>query len=290
MLIECARYVERHGGDPRKLTLHGQENNLGTWAICKMNMLLHGMSDARIEKGDTIRNPRLVKDGALEVYDIVIANPPFSLDDWGRETAEADPFGRFRFGLPPKGKGDLAFVQHMVATMAIGGRVGVVMPLGVLFRGGAEADIRAGLLKEDLVELVVGLPVNLFYGAGIPAAILVLSRGKAPDRRGKVVFVDATREFQEGRAQNQLRDQDIQKIVATCQLAKDVEKYARVVPLDEIERAGGSLSVARYVSTAEVPEVVDVASLLGKIKDLQRERDVAEQRMFELLEGLQHGQ
>ena len=212
MLIECARYVERHGGDPRKLTLHGQENNLGTWAICKMNMLLHGLADARIEKGDTIRNPRLVKDGTLEVYDKVIANPPFSLDDWGRDRAENDSFGRFRFGLPPKTKGDLAFVQHMVATMSLQGRVGVVMPHGVLFRGAAEGEIRAGMLKEDIFEAVIGLPSNLFYGTGIPAAILVLSKDKPKERRGKVMFIDASHDYREGKAQNYLRDEDVEKI------------------------------------------------------------------------------
>ena len=156
MLIECAHYVQRRRGNPRNLTLHGQEKNLGTWAICKMNMLLHGLPDAQIEKGDTIRSPQLVEDGELRLYDRVIANPPFSLDEWGRNEAEHDPFGRFRFGLPPKTKGDLAFVQHMVAVLNTQGRLGVVMPHGVLFRGGSEAKIRQGMLHEDLFEAVIG--------------------------------------------------------------------------------------------------------------------------------------
>ena len=134
MLIECAHYIERKGGNPRNLTLHGQEKNLGTWAICKMNMLLHGLPDARIEKGDTIRDPKLVDEGELLLYDRVIANPPFSLDEWGRDVAESDGYGRLRFGVPPKTKGDLAFVQHMVAVLNGTGRLGVVMPHGVLFR------------------------------------------------------------------------------------------------------------------------------------------------------------
>ena len=138
MLIECAHYIERRGGNPRNLTLHGQEKNLGTWAICKMNMLLHGLPDARIEKGDTIRDPKLVEEAELLLYDRVIANPPFSLDEWGRDMAESDGYGRFRFGVPPKTKGDLAFVQHMVAVLNAAGRLGVVMPHGVLFRGSAE--------------------------------------------------------------------------------------------------------------------------------------------------------
>ena len=161
MLIECAHHIERQGGNPRNLTLHGQEKNLSTWAICKMNMLLHGLPDARIEKGDTIRNPKLVDETELLLYDRVIANPPFSLDEWGRDVAENDGYMRFRFGVPPKTKGDLAFVQHMVAVLNASGRLGVVMPHGVLFRGSAEGKIRQGLLQEDLFEAVIGR-VRLF--------------------------------------------------------------------------------------------------------------------------------
>ena len=165
MLIECAHYIERNKGNPKNLTLQGQEKNLGTWAICKMNMLLHGLPDARIEKGDTIRDPKLVHEGEPLLYDRVIANPPFSLDEWGREVAENDWYGRFRFGIPPKTKGDLAFVQHMVAVLNADGQLGVVMPHGVLFRGSSEGKIRQGMLEEDLFEAVIGLPshaTNIF--------------------------------------------------------------------------------------------------------------------------------
>ena len=286
MLIECARYVERHGGDPRKLTLHGQENNLGTWAICKMNMLLHGLSDARIEKGDTIRNPRLVKDGALEVYDKVIANPPFSLDDWGREAAEADPFGRFRFGLPPKAKGDLAFVQHMVATMGIHSRLAVVMPHGVLFRGAAEGEIRAGFLKEDLVEAVIGLPSNLFYGTGIPAAILVLSKDKPKEKHRKVLFIDASHDFIEGKAQNYLRDEDVEKIARTLHAGADVAGYARIVPLSEIEEAGWTLNISRYVAVEQDEAHVDLGHVLKRLAELETARAEAEEHMRAAMKGL----
>ena len=214
MLIECAHYLERHRKNPRNLSLFGQEKNLGTWGICRMNMLLHGLSDSRIDKGDTIRDPKLREGGELMLFDRVIANPPFSLDEWGREMAEHDPYGRFRFGVPPKTKGDLAFVQHMIATTNTTGMVGVVMPHGVLFRGAAEGDIRKGILQEDLVEAVVGLPTNLFYGTGIPAAILILNRAKKPERKGKVLFIEGSREFKEGSAQNYLREGDVQKIAA----------------------------------------------------------------------------
>jgi type I restriction enzyme M protein len=195
MLIECAHHLQRGGKNARNLSLFGQEKNLGTWAICKMNMLLHGLPDARIEKGDTIRDPKLREGGELMLFDRVSANPPFSLDEWGREMAEGDGYGRFRFGIPPKTKGDLAFVQHMIATTNKTGMVGVVMPHGVLFRGAAEGEIRKGILQEDLVEAVVGLPTNLFYGTGIPAAVLVMNRAKSFDHKGKVLIIEASRGF-----------------------------------------------------------------------------------------------
>ena len=289
MLIECAHHLERQGGNPRDLTLHGQEKNLGTWAICKMNMLLHGLPDARIEKGDTIRDPKLVDEGELLRYDRVIANPPFSLDEWGREVAESDGHGRFRFGLPPKTKGDLAFVQHMVAVLNAAGRLGVVMPHGVLFRGGAEGKIRHGMLSEDLFEAVIGLAPNLFYGTGIPASVLVLNRAKPAARRGAVLFIDASGEFEEGTNQNRLRDRDLERIVRTFHAWADVEKYARVVPVAEIERNDWNLNITRYVDTAEEEERIDVAAAVRKLRELERERAAAEATMNRYLAELGYG-
>ena len=286
MLIECAHYIERKGGNPRNVTLHGQEKNLSTWAICKMNMLLHGLPDARIEKGDTIRDPKLVNEGELLLYDRVIANPPFSLDEWGRDVAENDGYGRFQFGVPPKTKGDLAFVQHMVAVLNSTGRLGVVMPHGVLFRGSAEGKIREGLLKEDLFEVVIGLAPNLFYGTGIPASILVLNRDKPVARKGRVLFIDASGEFEEGSNQNRLRDQDIKQIASTFRTYADVEKYARVVPIAEIEANDWNLNISRYVDTSEKEERIDVAEAVRKLRELERERAAAEATMNRYLAEL----
>jgi type I restriction enzyme M protein len=286
MLIECAHFLERHKQSPKNLSLFGQEKNLGTWAICKMNMLLHGLASAKIEKGDTIREPKLVDGGALRVFDRVIANPPFSLDEWGREVAEHDGFGRFRFGVPPKTKGDLAFVQHMIATANKTGMVGVVMPHGVLFRGSAEGDIRKGILEEDLVEAVIGLPSNLFYGTGIPAAILILNRAKRPERQRKVLFIEASRAFKEGSAQNYLREEDVTKIAATFHAFKNVEKYARVVAIDEIAKNDFNLNISRYVETADAAEKVDVASAIAKLRELEGKRSDAEARMNAYLKEL----
>lgn len=286
MLIECAHYLERHKQNPKNLSLFGQEKNLGTWAICKMNMLLHGLPDARIEKGDTVRDPKLKEGGELSLFDRVIANPPFSLDEWGREIAEHDGYGRFRFGIPPKTKGDLAFVQHMIATTNDKGMVGVVMPHGVLFRGAAEGEIRKGILQEDLVEAVVGLPTNLFYGTGIPAAILVLNRAKRAERKRKVLFIEASREFREGSAQNYLREEDVAKIAAAFHAFKDVEKYARVVSLEEIEKNDWNLNISRYVETADAAEKVDVAQALAKLRELEKKRGEAEVKMNGYLKEL----
>jgi type I restriction enzyme M protein len=277
---------ERHQQNPKNLSLFGQEKNLGTWAICKMNMLLHGLPDARIEKGDTIRDPKLRDGGELMLFDRVIANPPFSLDEWGRELAEHDPYGRFRFGVPPKTKGDLAFVQHIIATTNTSGMVGVVMPHGVLFRGAAEGEIRKGMLQEDLVEAVVGLPTNLFYGTGIPAAILVLNRAKRAERKRKVLFIEASREFREGSAQNYLREEDVTKIAAAFAWFADVEKYARVVGLEEIEKNDFNLNISRYVETADAAEKVDVAAAIAKLRELEKKRAEAEAKMNGYLKEL----
>lgn len=289
MLIECAHYLERHRQNAKNLSLFGQEKNLGTWAICKMNMLLHGLPDARIEKGDTIRDPKLRDGDGLMLFDRVIANPPFSLDEWGREVAEHDPHGRFRFGIPPKTKGDLAFVQHMVATSNASGMVGVVMPHGVLFRGAAEGEIRKGLLQEDLVEAVVGLPTNLFYGTGIPAAVLVLNRNKAAARKKKVLFIEASRDFKEGSAQNYLREEDVTKIATAFHAFKDAEKYARVVGRDELEKNDWNLNISRYVETADAVEKVDVAHALAKLRQFEKTRAEAEAKMNDFLEELGYG-
>ncbi|UCZ53462.1 type I restriction-modification system subunit M [Bacillus shivajii] len=290
MLIQSVDYIKSEGGNPRNLTLHGQERNLNTWAICKMNLLLHGLSDHRIEKGDTIREPKLTEDGELILYDRVIANPPFSLKNWGREEAEGDEYGRFRFGLPPKNAGDLAFVQHMVSTLNHEGKAGVVMPHGILFRGAAEGKIRQGLLDEDLIEAVVGLPSNLFYGTGIPACILILNRNKDEDKKGKVFFIHGADDFQEGKNQNVLRDQDIEKIVSAYDRWEEVEKYCRPVSLDEIKENDYNLNIARYIDTTEEEEQIDVGEALAELRKLEKERNEIEDNMYGYLKELGYGE
>ena len=216
----------------------------------------------------------------------MIANPPVSLDEWGRDVAESDGCGRFRFGVPPKTKGDLAFVQHMVAVLNTSGRLGVVMPHGVLFRRAAEGKIRQGLLQEDLFEAVIGLAPNLFYGTGIPASILVLNRDKPPPRQGKVLFIDASGEFEEGSNQNRLHDQDLARIAGTFHAFADVEKYARVVPLAELEQNDWNLNISRYVDTSDEEQRIDVAAAVRKLRELESERAAAEAAMNRYLAEL----
>jgi type I restriction enzyme M protein len=217
MIIECGRHVEERGGNPRNLTLTGQEKNIGTWAICRLNMLLHGFSDADIRSGDTIRKPAFVTHGALDPFDCVIANPPFSLKDWGADNAETDTYKRFERGVPPKTKGDMAFLLHMLEVVRERrGKVGVVLPHGVLFRGGSEAKIRESLLKDDLIEAVIGLPAQLFFGTGIPAVLLICNWNKPKERKGHILFIDASTEglYREGKSRNFLDPADILRITA----------------------------------------------------------------------------
>lgn len=269
MLIQSVDFVKENGGNPQSLSLFGQEKNLGTWAIAKMNLLLHNLPDHTIVKGDTIRQPKLIEDGEIMLFDRVIANPPFSLKEWGREEAEHDAYGRFQYGIPPKNAGDYAFIQHMVASLKADGMAGVVMPHGVLFRGGAEGKIRQGLLENDLLEAVVGLPSNLFYGTGIPACILIFNRNKTEDRKGKVFFIAAEDEYQEGKNQNTLRNQDIENIVKAFDQFEDIEKYAKVVTLEEIKNNDYNLNITRYIDKSEEEEQVDIVSVIREISELE---------------------
>lgn len=276
MLIISREYIEQSGGDPTNLRLCGQVNDASAWAICKLNMLLHGVPGADIQLQDTLLHPMHREAGELERFDRVIANPPFS-QNYTRSNMEFAE--RFRWGwCPTTGKkGDLMFAQHMLAVCKPGGIVATVMPHGVLFRGSAEKEIRKKFLQEDLIEAVIGLPPNLFYGAGIPACILIMRpnlTGQAPNpnkpapRRGKALFINADAEFYAGRAQNYLRPEHVEKIVSTYQRFEDVPAYARVVPLEEIAGDANdfNLNIRRYVDNMPPPEPHDVrAHLLGGV-------------------------
>ena len=263
MLIYAHKHVADNGGDPRNLVLAGQENNGTTWSISKMNMLLHGIRDADLANDDTLTNPRQVGGGELKRFDRVITNPPFSQNYDKGSLAHPE---RFRYGYTPEGgkKADLMFLQHMLAVLKRDGVVATVMPHGVLFRGGAEGAIRQRIIEEDLLDTVIGLGPNLFYGTGIPAAILILrAKGsKPPERRCKVLFINADRDYREGRAQNHLRPRDEQKITATYRDFADVDGFARIVTIDELADNDFNCNIRRYADNAPRPEPHDLRAHL----------------------------
>ena len=266
MLLGAVAHVREQGGDPRTFygKLYGQEKNLTTASVARMNLLLHGIEDFAIERGDTLRNPVFSDSatGGLATFDCVIANPPFSLEQWGREIWEHDPWGRAFAGLPTDSSGDFAWVQHMVkSTGVVTGRMAVVLPQGALFRGGVEGQIRKYLLEHDLIETVIGLAPNLFYGTGLAACILVLRSRKSPDRAGKVQIVDASAMFRKGRAQNFLEPEHSAEILGWVQAFADEPNRARVVTLEQIQAEDWTLNISRYVLPplgADIPPL-DVA-------------------------------
>ena len=282
MLVQTRNYLTRNGENPSNLMLSGQERNLSTWAICKLNMFLHGVRGADIRKGDTLGDPKHIENGELMRFDRVIANPPFSLKKWGRDLAENDGFGRYRFGIPPKDAGDLAFVQHMIASLNNEGVMGVVVPHGVLFRGSSEGEIRKGILENDLLEALIGLPSSLFYGTGIPAALLIINKQKDLHKRGKVLFINAELNYKEGKNQNILRDIDIEKIVNCFDSYEEIKRFSKVISLEEIRENDYNLNIRRYADTSPPHENFDVRGILhGAIP----KKEIQDEYIQELLDG-----
>jgi len=293
MLLECFHYLQNRKKNPKSLHLHGQEINLNTWAICKMNLFLHDIDDAFIARGDTLRDPKhLVSQNsrALKTFDRVIANPPFSLKEWGVEVwSPGDPWARDTYGCPPKSYGDLAFVQHMAASLKSDGKLGVVLPHGILFRGGAEGKIRQGFLEADRVEAVIGLAPNLFYGTGIPACVLVISNKKPAARKGRVLIVNGAEAMVAGKNQNTLSDDNVARLVSAYRKFEDEEKFCRVVSVGEIAQNDFNLNIARYVQISEEEARVDVKKELKELQRLSEERATAEKKMMKHLKELGYG-
>lgn len=316
MLVESAHYVSGLPdgtlmGKPNVL-LYGQEKNLGTWAIAKLNLYLHNMH-ASIERGDTLVDPKHLDGDYLKAFDRVIANPPFSAKSWwtplelsneneqenGKKVKApnykqvSDPYGRLVYGVPPRGYADLAFAQHMLASLKADGRMGVILPHGVLFRSGEEGKIREGLLfgtgaasgnqPGDVIEAIVGLPSALFYNTGIPACVLILNKQKPSALKDKVIIIDGSRDYLEGKAQNSLHAEDILRIVSTHKAAfeqqVEVENYCRLVTLDEIRSNDGNLNIVRYIDNGESDEVVNVAATLAHMATLAKEEAQIDQRL-----------
>ncbi len=292
LLIKVGREVGSNN-----FSLYGQENNGSTWALARMNMFLHEMDNADIEWGDTLNNPRLLEGDQLRKFDIVVANPPFSLDKWGADNAMADQYKRFHRGVPPKSKGDYAFISHMIETTYEDvGKVGVIVPHGVLFRSSSEGQIRKKLIDENLLEAVIGLPANLFFGTGIPAAILIFNRGKGANK--DVLFIDASREFESGKNQNKLRDKDIEHIILAFKTFKTStplttekgavieDKYSFRATVADIIENDYNLNIPRYVDTFEEEAEVDIKATQANIVELKKQLAETEDHMEKYLKEL----
>lgn len=300
LLIKAGEEV---GSD--NFSLYGQEANGSTWALAVMNMFLHGFDNATIRWGDTIRNPKLKEGDALMKFDTVVANPPFSLDKWGKVEdkdgektvvsydPETDKYNRFWRGVPPKSKGDWAFISHMIETTYEGkGKVGVVVPHGVLFRGSSEGKIRQKTIDENLLEAVIGLPANLFFGTGIPAAILIFNKGKGKNKN--VLFIDASKHYESAKNQNRLRSSDIEHIVKTYRdfnggklKAGIVEdKYSYVATFEEIQENEFNLNIPRYVDTFEEEAEVDINAVQEEIDRLEGELKTVQKELNKYLKEL----
>ena len=291
MLLEAVHHVRLNHGDDRTLwgKLFAQEKNLTTSAIARMNLFLHGASDFQVVRGDTLRQPAFFSGDNLATFDCVIANPPFSLEKWGEEVWASDPYGRKFAGMPPGKSGDYAWVQHMIKSMAPArGRMAVVLPHGAIFRMGKEGEIRQKILQMDLIEAVIGLGPNLFYGTGLAACILVVRQRKKKDRKKKVLIVDASREFKTGRAQNELLPEHVERICGWYRDYQDVEGIARVVTLDEIAGNDHNLNIPRYVEAKSTHEVLSVEEATKRLRQSAEAAFAAEKNLISVLkrEGL----
>jgi len=290
-LLEAYAYLKQKSGDKiaKTLYLYGQEQNLATFAIAKINMFLHGLDSADIRRGDTLANPQFLnQQGGLQTFDIVVANPPYSIKDWEYDAFKTK-FGRLEgYDAPPDKNADYAFVLHVIKSMNQNGRAGIVLPHGVLFRGGSEGRIREQILKNDLVEAIVALPLKLFYGTGIAATILILNKNKSEDKKEKVLIIDAEKNFLEGKNQNQLRTEDINKIIKAFSGYKDIDKYARVVPLSEIEENGFNLKISQYIDSSEENEVIDVRNIYSEVVDLEKKIIPIDKKLEFFLEDLKY--
>lgn len=303
LLLKAFKQISNH-----KARIYGQEQNMQTWALCRMNMFLHGVDDAVIWQGDTLSNPGNIENDRLMKFQCIVANPPFSLDKWdsgflgevaendkkAKMSAELDPFKRFDWGVPPTSKGDYAFVMHFLHSLDDAtGRMGIVLPHGVLFRGASEGKIRQAIIEKfNFLDAVIGLPANLFYGAGIPACILIFRKNRGANEH--VLFVDASGDghYEKGKNQNVLREQDVAKIVDTYKtyLAdpsfSGEEKYSYVATLDEIKANDYNLNIPRYVDTFEEEELVDIEEVKGNIKNIEDELAKVQKQMAKYMKEL----
>ena len=284
MLLEAFNYVRIHGGDYRRLRLYGQEKNLTTSSIARMNIILHGLDDYTIIRGDTLRRPAFFEGDSISKFDCVIANPPFSLKKWGEEVWANDPYGRNFAGMPPASYGDYVWVQHMIASMAKPhGRMAIVLPQGALFRKGAEGKIRTKLLEMDLLEAVIGLGPNLFYGTTLAACVCIFRQQKDEKHKGKVLFIDASGLFKKGKNQNELLPEHVDQIYSAYIAFETRIGISRVATLDDIQEQDYNLNISLYVEPVIVEDTTTVAEALADLKKAAQDCEAAEEHLKKLL-------
>lgn len=289
-LLEAYGHLKKKKGEQiaNTLYLYGQEQNLGTYAIAKINMFLHGLDGADIRRGDTLSSPQFLNnDGSLKTFDIVVANFPYSIKEWANEAFKTNKYGRLDdYEMPPTKNADYAFILHIIKSLNANGRAGVVVPHGVLFRGGAEGRIRERLIKKDLLEAIIALPPNLFYGTGISAVVLIFNKNKPKEKEGKILIVDAEKNYQEGKNQNKLRNSDIEKIVKTYNDFKEQKEFSNVVSLKEIEKNNFDLKVKTYVESNNVEEFINVIEVKNKISDLEKKQELINKELNKYFQSL----
>ena len=284
MLLECVDHLKENNEDYRTLKLYGQEKNLTSSSIARMNMFLHGIEDFEIIRGDTLRNPGFFSADGLKTFDCVIANPPFSLKQWGAENWANDPYGRNIAGVPPKGNGDMAWVQHMIKSMNNAGRMTVVLPHGALFRKNAEGRIRKALLEMDLLEAVIGLGPNIFYGTQLAACVMVFKQQKEKHKKDKVLFIDASDQIRVGRAQNFLEKEHVDQIYKWYNEYRDVENHVKVASKDDLEENDYNLNIPLYVEKIIEDNLPTVEEALADLKDAWEASKEAEENFKIVLE------
>lgn len=283
MLLECVDHLKASGKDYRTLSLYGQEKNLTSSSIARMNMFLHGIEDFQIIRDDTLRNPGFFTADGLRTFDCVIANPPFSLKDWGAHNWVNDPYGRNIAGVPPKGNGDMAWVQHMIKSMNSTGRMAVVLPHGALFRKGAEGKIRKALIESDLLEAVIGLGPNIFYGTQLAACVMIFKQNKSPEKKDKVLFIDGSEQIRVGRAQNYLEKDHVDQLFSWHQGFEDVENYVKVASMKDLEENDFNLNIPLYVEKIIEDNLPSVEEALADLKNAWKASQEAEERFKKIL-------
>ena len=283
MLLECVNHLKNSKEDYRTLKLYGQEKNLTSSSIARMNMFLHGIEDFQIARGDTLKNPAFFEADGLKVFDCVIANPPFSLKDWGAENWANDPYGRNIAGVPPKGNGDMAWVQHMIKSMKNTGRMTVVLPHGALFRKGSEGKIRQALIEQDLIEAVIGLGGNIFYGTQLAACVMVFKKQKEVSKKGKFLFIDASEQVRVGRAQNYLEPEHVSQIFDWFNAFEDVENYVKVASKLDLEENDYNLNIPLYVEKVIEDNLPSVEEAVADLKSAWNDSLKAEEEFKSIL-------